>query len=527
MTLRLVYHNPSKSLLIATKDTDRITQHIPKSRVVNVKGRELVQVRLGLDEAKVLRNLGVESPSPIRYDYDFPTHYPAPMSHQVTTSEFLTLYMRAMCLNEPGTGKTLSVLWALDYLMSQGKINKAIVCCPKSILSVWEDECNEHLLFRRKCVVVRGDPKRRQQLLDMEADIYVINHDGLKSTYKALAARKDINAWVIDEASEGFRNAKTERYEALEELLSKIPSYHLWLLTGTPVSSSPVDAWAYGRLLGNPKTPRYWSAFRDATMIQITPYKWVPKSDAYERAYEVMQPGIRFRKEDCTDLPPVTYRMHLCELSTQQDKEFKKMSAKLVMEATGGTVITAANAAVKLTKLLQICAGAVYDNDSNPHLLDSKVRQETCYELIAQTERKVIVFVPFTACLHNLAAFLRTKKITVEVVNGATTATERSRIFEAFQKADHPKVLVCHPKTVAHGLTLTRADTTIWYAPTHSAEHYDQGNNRMNRPGQKFSMSVHMLFSHPLEYAVYKALQTKKRMQDCVLDLYKQYICND
>lgn len=517
---KLIYHRKTNSLLIPERDPSRITQYIPRSRVVNIKGRTAVQVRLGLDEARVLRNLGISAPSPIRYDYTWPSRYPSAMSHQVATSEFLTLYRRSMCLNDPGTGKTLSVLWALDYLMLNGHIRKAVVACPKSILGVWRDECEVHLLYRRKIVVLKGSRQQKLQLLEQDADIYVLNHDALKTLNKELRARKDIDALVVDEASEGFRNAKTARYEALELILKSNPEMWLWLLTGTPTSRSPTDAWAYGRLIGNPTCPRYYGAFRDEVMLKLTEYKWVPKPNAYSRAFEIMQPGIRFRKQDCVDLPPVTYQTHRCELTPEQEAAAKRMVTKLVMEAQGQQ-ITAANAAVKLGKVLQICAGVVYDNEGNPVTVDCKPRLELCEELVSQTPRKSIVFVPFRGAMNMVTEYLRSKGHTVEQVHGDVSAADRDRIFSAFQMTDTPEVLVCHPKTTAHGLTLTEADTTIWYSPTHSAEMFDQGNSRMDRPGQKFHMGVHMLAGHPIEFGVYAALQGKRRMQDCVLELFR------
>lgn len=517
---KLVYHKKSNSLLISEKDPNRITQYIPRSRVVEVKGKQLVQVKLGLDEARVLRNLGINAPAPIRYHYTWPSRYPSAMSHQVATSEFLTLYRKSMCLNDPGTGKTLSVLWALDYLMLEGKVNKAIVACPKSILGVWRDECEVHLLYRRKIVVLKGSRQQKLQLLEQDADIYVLNHDALKTLNKEIRARDDISAIVVDEASEGFRNAQTGRYEALERIVKGNPDMWLWLLTGTPTSRAPTDAWAYGRLIGNASCPKYFGAFRDEVMLKLTEYRWVPKPNAYARAFEIMQPGIRFRKQDCVDLPPVTYQTHRCELSPEQEAAAKRMAAKLVMEAEGQQ-ITAANAAVKLGKILQICAGVVYDNKGNAISVDCKSRLEMCDALVSQTPRKTIVFVPFRGAMAVVADYLKSRGHTVEQVHGDVSAGDRERIFSAFQMTDTPEVLVCHPKTTAHGLTLTKADTTIWYSPTHSAEMFDQGNSRMDRPGQDFHMGVHMLAGHPIEFQVYAALQNKRRMQDCVLELFR------
>jgi len=187
-----------------------------------------------------------------------------------------------------------------------------------------------------------------------------------------------------------------------------------------------------------------------------------------------------------------------------------------------GTQITAANAAVKLGKLLQVCCGEVYDEHGSSVTVNSSNRQATCAEIIEGAAKKVIVFVPFTATLDKLAAYLRRKGNSVAVVDGRTTANKRKKIFEDFQNAKDPRVLVAHPQTTAHGLTLTAADTTIWYAPVFSLEIFEQANNRMNRPGQNNHMTVAMLHSCWLEREVYAALSKKAAMQDSVLQMYRE-----
>ena len=89
-------HPQSKSLILKLRDPARVTGLIPRARVVPVDGVNYTQVKFGLDEAKVLRNLGIKAPSPIRYFYDWPSKYPRPMDHQVSTSEFFTLYNRGI-----------------------------------------------------------------------------------------------------------------------------------------------------------------------------------------------------------------------------------------------------------------------------------------------------------------------------------------------------------------------------------------------------------------------------------------------
>lgn len=515
-------HKESKSLVLKLRKPERVTTHIPRSRVVEHEGVTYTQVKFGLDEAKVLRNLGIAAPSPIRYFYDWPSLYPSPFDHQVTTSEFFTLNSRGICLNGMGLGKSLSAIWAADYLMRLGVIRKAIVVCPRSTMnSVWKDEVEQHMLGKRSVLVLSGDAARRKKLLALDADFYVINHDGIKVVQKELSARTDINLWIVDEA-DAFRNAQTDRHKILAKLVRGTD--WMWLMTGTPCPQSPLDAWGLAQLLGSKKLPKYFTTFRNETMLQLSTYKWIPKPDAYDRVFDVLQPGIRFQKKDCLkDLPPVTFETRTCELSKEQAKAFKTMLNELIAEVRSGVVISAANAGVKLQKLVQIACGFVYDQFGNPFYLNPEDRLSVCEELVAASPNKSIVFVPFTAGLDLVANHLR-KRWTVATVSGETGDTERAQIFRDFQKSDHPQVLVAHPATTSHGLTLTAADTTVWYAPITSLGTFEQANNRMDRPGQKFNMTVAMIAANSIETKLYAALKDKQDVQNNILAMYKDVL---
>ncbi len=516
----MLIHKESKSLILKLRDPARVTAHIPKARVVKHADMDLTQVFFGLDEARVLRNLGIAAPSPVRYFYDYPLRPPfKPFDHQVTTAEFFTLHQRAICLNDMGTGKTLSSLWAADFLMRQRVVQKAIVVCPKSTMSsVWENEVTTHFLGRMGVAVLSGSKERRlKQLKRTDVSLYVINHDGLKVIEKELAQRRDINLWIIDEAAK-FRNAQSKRHQLLASLVR--PTDWMWLMTGTPCPQDPTDAWGLAKLMhGSRVQPKFYTHFRNQTMTQITQYKWVPKPDAFAKVLALLQPGIRFAKEACIDLPPVTFQTRMSSLSPDQVAAYRAMITHLVANVKG-VDISAANAAVKMFKLLQVCVGSIYDEHGNGYDIDSSDRLATCEEIVEEAGHKVIIFVPFTYALDKVANHLR-KRWTVETVDGRTSDGARKRIFHDFQNSDNPRILVAHPETTAHGLTLTRADTTIWYAPITSLEIFEQANNRMNRPGQKNKMTIAMIAATMLEQNLYQALKNKQDVQNSVLKLFK------
>jgi len=490
---------------------------IPTARDLTYKGRKLVAVPHRLDETKVLRNIGYPVPSPVAYYYAWSGRY-QPFAHQRTTVEFLTLNPRAFVLNQIGTGKSLSVLWAYDYLKSVGQANKMIIVSPLSTLErVWADELFRHfphLTYQ----VLHGTAERRRKMLNLDADVYIINHDGVKILQHDLDKRSDIDVVVVDELAE-FRNPRTERWKALNDLLTG--RKWVWGLTGSPTPKAPTDSWGQVRLISPDRVPRYFSKFRDQVMRQINTFKWVPRTEAAHIVKEAMQPAILFKRDECIDLPPCTFSTRVVEMSPEQNKAYKDMLNRLRMEYAGGEV-TAVNEAVKAMKLIQIACGVAYSTDGCNVILPSPHRIAAVKEIVEEADGKVIVYVPLTGGLQRIAQELRDEGYEVGVVHGETPKGERDAVFSAFQSGNSMKVLVAHPKCMAHGLTLTAANVIVWYIPTNDFSIYEQACGRIVRPGQTRHQHVIHLEGSNIERKMYDRLEHKGNAQGVLLDLIKK-----
>jgi SNF2 family DNA or RNA helicase len=373
--------------------------------------------------------------------------------------------------------------------------------------------------MNRSVAVLQGTRQKRRDLYNSTATYLVINHDGLSTISDLVAADKHIGLVIVDECA-AFRNGTTDRYKILKSCLR--PDMRLWMMSGSPCPNAPTDAWAQARLVRPENVPPYFTVFKRATMDQVNMYKWVPRHDSDHLVHKALQPAIRYAKKDCVDLPDITYQDRECDLTPQQIKLFKEMRRDFQTTHEGG-VITAANAAVKMVKLLQICCGVVYDNDRIPRVSIAASRLEALEEIISECSQKVIVWVPFKSVLYHLVEQINTRfyKGAAAGVSGETTDNQRTEIFTAFQEHRNPmKVLIAHPGTAAHGLNLTTASVSIWYAPFFSAEQYMQANERINRPGQKNEMSVIHLGATALEWGVYDLIKTKNNRQNKILELY-------
>jgi SNF2 family DNA or RNA helicase len=489
----------------------------PKAKQVTLAGNEMMIVRHGIDETKLLRNLGFDVPTPILSHYDWCGGQP--FEAQRKTAALLTMNPRAYVLNGMGTGKTKAALWAWHYLYMRGEAKKLLVVAPLSTLNfTWGREVFQTLPGIKVQVLHGTKKKRLDRLGDTNADIYIINHDGLAVVADALDGRDDIDSVVLDELAV-YRNGTATRTKVTRKVTARMK--WAWGMTGSPAPNGPTDVWSQCTIITPNTVPKYFNRFRDEVMNKITQFKWVPKRDALERVYEVMQPAVRFTLEDVIELPELIERTVDIEMGPKQAKVYKQMEEH-AHTLIAGHEITAMNAGVVLNKLLQISLGFVYSKDKQVVALDNDERLSAIVDIVNSTDRKVIVFAPFVHSLEGIAKKLTSEGYAVKQVSGSTPKGERDQIFNMFQNTDTPKVLVAHPQCLAHGLTLTAADTVIWAAPITSLETFDQANARIRRVGQKHKQQVIMLQATKVEKKAYARLRSKQQVQNLLLDMYAE-----
>ena len=495
-----------------------LSNYFPDVRSAEVNGEQIYAVPATLDAARVLRNLGIEAPSPIMDAYDWPS-VPGrtPGWWQKETAAFLTLNPRAFCLNKPRTRKTMSTLYAIDYLQRIGQMGKCLVVAPLSTLEIVWGESIWYNFPRKKYAVLHGSAEKRKQLLAQNHDIYIINHDGIEIVQEELRKRPDITHIVIDELRVFF-SVKTKRWKAMKSIIT--PERTAWGLTGTPTPNSPTDAYGQMKLIKPENFNGHFTHFKNTVMQQFGPFKWVPRRGHEAVIHKCLSPAIQFERDVVTDMEPQLIERH-AELSPQQSKHLNELMRQAVTDING-TTVTAVNAAVLIQKIVQAALGCVYGANGEIAEMDFGPRLKVIEELIEENaDSKTIVFFPFTAALDAFARELK-KKWTVEVVDGGVSAGKRAQIFSAFQKEVNPKILVAHPGCMAHGLELTAASLIIWAAPHNNADTYGQANCRIDGGGQKLRIDIAHVSSCAAERKIYQALRDKRKMQDVVCELFKK-----
>lgn len=504
-----------KALLLKVRNPKQITTVIPKSKEVSMNE---VVVNWGIDEVHTLKNLNINIPSPITKRYSWPGQY-KPFEHQKDTASFLTMNKKAFCFNEQGTGKTASSIWAADYLMQQGKVNRVLVVCPLSIMdSAWRNDLFSFAMHRTVDVAY-GSKEKRKKIINSGAEFIIINYDGVEIV-KDDIANGGFDLFIVDEATH-YKNVQTKRWKTLNNIIGE--DAWLWMMTGTPAAQSPLDAYGLAKMINPLSVPRFFGSWRDIVMWKVTQFKYKPKDTAKDTVFRALQPAIRFTKEECLDLPDMVYTKRFVDMTTQQKKYYETLRKKMVMQIVGED-ITAANAAISLNKLLQISAGAIYTDEGDTIQFDIKNRYQVLKEVIDESSQKVLVFVPFRHTIDMLSERLLRDDVTSEIIRGDVPAPKRTDIFQRFQSDPDPRVLIIQPQAAAHGVTLTAANTVVWWGPTSSLETYAQANARVHRSGQNHKCTVIQIAGSNAEKRIYRLLDDRINVHTEMINLYKEIL---
>jgi SNF2 family DNA or RNA helicase len=402
-------------------------------------------------------------------------------------------------------------------MMNKGLIKRVLVICPLSIMySAWQADIFKTAMHRT-VAVAHGDSNKRKKVISGQYEFVIINFDGV-ATVEAEISKAGFDLIVIDEAN-AYKTVSTKRWKTLAKLIT--PQTRLWMMTGTPASQSPLDAFGLAKLVNPAGVPRFFGAWRDKVMHQATRFKWIPKPTSKNEVFSALQPAIRFEKADCLDLPDLVYQTREVPLTYQVDKYYRALKKEMLITAAGEQ-ISAVNAAAMLSKLLQISGGAMYTDTKEVVEFDVSPRLNALMEVLDETQHKVIVFVPYTHTIELVGKFLTQQGVVNEVINGAVPARERSEIINRFQTQTNPRVLIIQPQAASHGVTLTAADTVVFWSPVMSVETYLQCIARIDRVGQKNSMTVVHLQGSEAERRVYAMLQGKVDSHESLVELYKQ-----
>lgn len=452
-------------------------------------------------------------------NYKWPMRNPdhKPYSHQKETTIFVLSNKRCFILNDLGTGKTLSALWACDFLLLNSKIKRVLISSPLSTLgSVWSNEIFFNFPHRKR-VIAHGQRSDRIAAIKSNAEFVIINHDGLVTMEDELLRAK-FDVLIIDEVT-AFKNIKTDRWKAAKHIADKCTA--VWAMTAEPTPNSPVEAYGPAKIVNptNPFLPPLFTKYRDMVEDKITTHISIPREGAKNLVHKILQPAIRFERDQCIDIPPCLHLDIEMALTDEQQDAYDKMRKQLMVEYAQG-LITASNAAVKAMKLIQIAAGWVKDDEGRICVLNSKNRLDELINIYENTHhKKLLIFSAFRASVEGINEFFNSKKIKSSFIHGGVSQNTRKNLIDRFQHGDLDN-LVIQPQSTAHGVTLTATDTAVWHSLIPSGEIYNQANGRISRIGQEHKQFVMHFIGCKAERRIKDILDRKDNMSRGVLELF-------
>jgi len=446
-----------------------------------------------------------------------------PFAHQKISIDHNKTQPLVFDCSDPGTGKTYVRIMGFAARRAKKGGGCALVLAPRSLLrSVW---VNDIAKFAPQLTTSVADAANREKAFAVDADVYITNVDAAKWLgAQKPAFFKKFSELIIDEST-AFKHHTSLRSKAL----AKISSYfkNRCAMTGTPNGNTITDIWHQIKILdGGERLGSSFYKFRDATCTpiqigsQAQMVKWTDRAGAEEAVFGLLSDiVVRHKFEDCVDIPANHQYTIDYDLTPKQMKAYLEMENTQMLSFKNKPIaVLAVNAAAVATKLLQVASGAVYDGQGG-HVVVDTARYELVLDLVEQRQHSLVFFL-WKHQRDALVAEADKRGVSFAVIDGSTSDRERDEIVKGYQAGVY-KVLFAHPKSAAHGLTLTKGTATIWSSPTYDLEIFKQGSKRQHRIGQtQKTETIIVVAKGTIEEKVYDMMLAKDARMTTLLDLF-------
>ena len=460
-------------------------------------------------------------------DYRFKTK---PYAHQITALEKSWEKEEYAYFMEMGTGKSKVLIDNIAMLYDKGKINGVLIVAPKGVYKNWySSEIPTHLAshIQYKSVLWTASiSKTKQEELnslfksDFNLHVLVMNVEafstkkGLQFALKFLNSHKTLMA--VDESTT-IKTPSAKRTKSILAL-SKSAVYRR-ILTGSPITKSPLDLYTQCGFLNEDLlgfSSYYAFRSRYAHMVERNfGGRRVQIVKSYQRLDELsklIEPfSYRVLKEDCLDLPDKIYIRREIELTDEQEKLYGTMK-QMALASLNGQLLTAPNVLTQLMRLHQITCGHFKSDDGKVQELKNN-RIEELMSILEETEGKAIIWANYIYDIERIVEAIKKEYGDDSVVQyyGAINTDERQKNIERFQDPRSPfRFFVGNPQTGGYGITLTAANTVIYYSNGYDLEKRLQSEDRAHRIGQKKSVTyIDLIAERTVDEKIVKALRKK------------------
>ena len=461
-----------------------------------------------------------------------------PFDHQRVAYQIGTRLDAAALFMEQGCGKTLAAIAIAGERLSHG-VQFLLVVCPASVVPVWPKEFAEHADYPHRVIPLIADNSTKKIQLAFEAretatpgelTVVVVNFESAWRIESALEPLIKKQMIVIDE-SQRIKTPGTEQSKCMHRL-GKLAKYR-YLLSGTPITQNPLDLYSQYKFLEPSMFGQSFTVFRNKYAImggfegkQVIGYKNL--EHLMQKAHSI---AYRVTKTDALDLPDEVTSIRPVLLPDKIVKMYRELKRESILELTREeekTQIVAANVLTKLLRLQQLAGGNLSDeNGQQLRIHDAKLSalKDELITLLSDQERKVVIFARFLPEIRQITGLLETMRIDHRVITGAIGQADRGQYVEEFQTIDGVRVFLAQIATAGLGITLTAADTAIFYSMDFSLANHEQAKARIHRIGQRRPVTyMYLLADGTVDEQIFDALKNKKSIADHVVDNWRDIL---
>lgn len=436
----------------------------------------------------------------------------------------------AALLMDMGLGKSLTSIAITGQLFNDKKIERVLVICPTSIIGVWLEEFKKFADFDYCIEAIIGTTmsKRKDKLKllchKIGLKVAIINYEATWRMEKELNIYKpDI---IICDESQKIKNPSASQSKTIHRL--GVKAKYKIILTGTPVQNSPMDVFSQWKFLNPNIFGLSFYAFRNHYAVmggyynhQILRYKNMDEltSKAHSVAY-------RITKEEALDLPEQIFLNRYCELESTARKIYDTVVKESYAELMDGE-ITATNVLTKLMRLSQIAGGHVKDDEGRMQVISkSKLNElkDIMEDVIIDNKKKLVIFARFIPEIESIKSLAREMDIRYSYITGEIKTEERSEMCSKFQNDNNIKLFIAQIQTAGLGITLTAADTAVFYSLDFNYANYSQAIARTHRIGQKNTCTyINLIATETVDEKILKALESKQDIAKNIVDNWRDY----
>lgn len=438
-------------------------------------------------------------------------------------------------LFEMGCGKTLTAIATMGAAYQMGAIKTVLIIAPTSVCSVWPKEFDEYADFKYNVAVLLGDKQKRLATLRGLAAfpfkallVAVINYESTwrEGIFEALLDwRPDM---IVCDESQRIKEPKAKQSQAMHKL-GDIAKYKL-ILSGTPIQNNAIDLYSQYRFLDPTVFGTNFYAFRSRYAImggfdrrQIVGYKDLDKLIQKEHSI-----AYRVTKEEALDLPEQTFLTQYITLEGKDKQLYDKIKRDSFAELENGGQITAPTVLTKLLRLQQFTGGFIQaDEGLKPeYVFKGKLNalEGILDDYVLSAGKKLVIFCRFRPEIDLIQKLLEKKKIQYRSIYGDIKIDDRGPIVADFQKIPEIKVFLAQIDTAGLGITLTAADTCVYYSENFNYAAYSQSLARIHRIGQRNTCTyIHLVVEKTVDEIILKALSKKEDLAKTIVDDWRQY----